>query len=146
MSLVIPSRAIGAKPKGPGRAYVIYKVKPGDTLRKIARRFDISVRAIRRANKLHSSRIHPGQRLKIPIRSVRPGRAANARCGPVYIVRAGDTLGGIARRCRVSERRLLTYNYLTHAVRLYVGQRLRIPAGPADSGRDYLPRPFTSGR
>ncbi len=142
MTLAVPSRDIEAKQKGPGRAYVIYKVKPGDTLRKIARRFDVSVRAIRRANKLHSSRIHPGQRLKIPIRSARPGRAANARCGPVYIVRAGDTLGGIARRCRISEQRLLAYNHLSRAARLYVGQRLRIPAGPADSGRDYLPPPI----
>jgi len=44
-------------------------------------------------------------------------------------VRAGDTLSGIAARHGVSERRLVRLNDLADPNRIYVGQRLRLPAG-----------------
>jgi len=45
-----------------------YKVRRGDNLWSIARRHGISVQAIRRANKVASTRIKPGQVLAIPAR------------------------------------------------------------------------------
>ena len=141
MILLAPSQMTEASQKTPDRVYLVYKVKPGDTLKKIARRFDVSVRAIRRANHLKTSQLRPGQRLKIPVPSKAQKRHASARCDAVYNVRPGDTLNAIARRCGVSAQRLLTYNHLSRASRLYVGQRLRIPAGQFHAGRDYLPAP-----
>lgn len=47
------------------QGYTIYHVRPGDTLSEIAQRFGVSVRDIQRWNGLRSSRIYPGQRLKI---------------------------------------------------------------------------------
>jgi membrane-bound lytic murein transglycosylase D len=43
-----------------------YKVQKGDTLYDIARRFGTSISALRRANGLSSSRIYPGDVLRIP--------------------------------------------------------------------------------
>ncbi len=50
---------------GNTRGYTIYHVRPGDTLSEIAQRFGVSVRDLKRWNGLRSSRIYPGQRLKI---------------------------------------------------------------------------------
>ncbi len=44
----------------------VYRVHRGDTLFEIARRFRTTVRALRHANRLRSSRIHPGDVLLIP--------------------------------------------------------------------------------
>ena len=44
---------------------VTYRVKPGDTLYAIARLFDTTVARIKSLNRLHSSQIKPGTRLKI---------------------------------------------------------------------------------
>ncbi len=49
-----------------GRYYVVRK---GDTLYKISRRYRISVKAIKRANRLRSNKIYVGQRLFIPKRT-----------------------------------------------------------------------------
>jgi len=43
-----------------------YRVRRGDTLYDIARRFGTSVHALRRANGIRGSRIHPGDVLRIP--------------------------------------------------------------------------------
>jgi len=43
-----------------------YRVKKGDTLYDIARRFGVSISDLRRANNLQSSRIYPGDVLRIP--------------------------------------------------------------------------------
>ncbi len=48
------------------QAATTYKVRRGDTLYDIARKFGISVSALRRANGLTSSRIYPGEVLRIP--------------------------------------------------------------------------------
>ncbi len=45
---------------------VVYIVKPGDSLDRIAREKNSTVQAIKEANSLKGSTIHPGQELKIP--------------------------------------------------------------------------------
>jgi len=45
--------------------YQIYKVKKGDTLSTIASRQRVTVSKLKQWNGLHTSRIYPGQRLKI---------------------------------------------------------------------------------
>lgn len=60
-------RVPGAGGSGTGIALATYRVRPGDSLWDIARRHGSSTREIQNANGLRSSRIKPGQVLKIPV-------------------------------------------------------------------------------
>ncbi len=52
------------------------KVAEGDTLGAIARRYDCTVAAVKRENRLRSSRIHAGQRLAVPVCGKKARRTA----------------------------------------------------------------------
>jgi membrane-bound lytic murein transglycosylase D len=45
--------------------YIVYEVRKGDTLSRIAQRHRVSVSKLKNWNNIHTSRIYPGQRLKI---------------------------------------------------------------------------------
>jgi membrane-bound lytic murein transglycosylase D len=53
------------------RSSTTYRVRKGDTLYAIARRFGVSVSALRRANGIRGSRIYPGDVLRIPVPQAR---------------------------------------------------------------------------
>ncbi len=104
----------------------LYKVRRGDNLAEIARRFGVSQSDLAAANRLRNrNHIRVGQVLRIPGGS---GSAEHVRPG-VYTVRKGDTLDGIARRFGVSQRAILELNELRSRHRIQVGQRLYLPAG-----------------
>ncbi len=110
-----------------------YKVRSGDTLGKIARRFGTTTAALQRANRLRSvHRISIGQVLLIP-----PGanwRASSAASTTVassteaqrHTVRRGDNLSKIARRYGISIGALKRANNLTSNT-IYPRQVLVIP-------------------
>ena len=64
--LIIPSPE--AKPPGPSvpEGTLVYEVKPGDSLYAIAKEHKTTVKAIRKANDLSTSKIRPRQKLSIP--------------------------------------------------------------------------------
>lgn len=99
-----------------------YRVRAGDTLSGIARRFRVSVASIQRANRLRGTSVREGQRLRIPT----GGSRDEARRRGEHLVRQGETLSGVASRYRVSVRALARANRL-RSESLRVGQRLRIP-------------------
>lgn len=55
-----------------------------------------------------------------------------------YVVRRGDTLSAIGRRFGVSVAALMRANHIVNPDRIYAGQRLLIPVGPAPTS---TPRP-----
>lgn len=99
-----------------------YRVKTGDSLWTIARAAGISVADIRAANGLASSRIHPGQRLRIPA----PGTQMAGGSGYDYRVQRGDSLWEIARAHSTSVERLRAENGLK-TNRIRPGQILTVP-------------------
>ncbi len=114
--------------------YVIYRVKPGDYLGKIAMRYHTSVRKIMRWNHLRSTRLRIGQKLKIYTRA--PVYASSgtehkiakskSKNGVLYhTVKQGDTLWTIARKYKVSVRNLMRWNGLK-SHRLKPGEKLKI--------------------
>jgi membrane-bound lytic murein transglycosylase D len=125
---------IGSVPewRPPQTRYVIHRVRRGQTLSVIARRYGTSVSAIMRTNNLRSAnRIREGQRLRIPVRgSGAVRRTSRTAVDGIHTVRRGESLGGIARAYATTVSRLKRDNKLTSDI-IHPGQRLRV--GPASS-------------
>ena len=99
---------------------ITYVVQRGDTLAKIAARYDTTVQALMQVNNLHSTIIYVGQRLTISV-------AADPSAPMIeYIVQRGDTLNKLAQRFDVTVQAIMATNGL-RTTTIYVGQRLLIP-------------------
>jgi membrane-bound lytic murein transglycosylase D len=114
----------------PQRAFVYHRVRRGETLSVIARKYRTSVSRLMRANKLRRSNyIVAGKLLKIPQRGyvykkpkpVRPqnGKAVN------HIVRKGDSLWIIAKQYGTTTKSIQELNHLA-STNLFKGQTLTI--------------------
>ena len=106
---------------------VRYRVRRGDTLSGIARRYGVSTTALAATNNLNARGVlRAGATLTIPA----AGSSQSVRQEPVrYRVRRGDTLSGIARRYGVSTTALAATNNLNARGVLRAGATLTIPAG-----------------
>ena len=93
-----------------------YTVRRGDTLSKIARRFDVALSFLLQLNQLKSDQILIGQKLRL-----RASRLEEA----VHVVQEGETLTEIAKRYRVSISQLQHLNALV-GDRILIGQKLRL--------------------
>lgn len=129
-----------------------HKVKRGETLSIIARRYGVSVSTLKKWNGLRSSRLKTGQRLRIntyqrvakkeELETVQEELAENKVEQPVekpnttvqqsvdvdtkyHTVRRGETLGLIAERYGVTVSRLKDWNDL-RSNKIFVGQRLKV--------------------
>lgn len=141
-----------------------YTVKAGDTLGKIANAHGVSLSAMLKANNMDlksARRLRIGQKLVIPTstrpvrknsarrngKTVRSSSAAAVAADGTYTVKAGDTLGGIARRLKVKTADLQKANNLSDAQvrRLQIGQKLVVPgkgavtAAPASAAVETTP-------
>ena len=135
--LRIPDGATPATPAGGQRAAAAasstYIVRSGDTLYDIASAHGVSVSALKSANTINGSRIHPGNVLRIPdpVSDGPPPRKADSGT-TTYRVQQGDTLYDIARKFGVSTSALQRANGLRGS-RIYPGDVLRIPVSNAHS-------------
>ncbi|MCD6489838.1 MAG: LysM peptidoglycan-binding domain-containing protein, partial [Thermodesulfobacterium sp.] len=60
--------AVSSNKKASSISYIYYRVRRGDTLERIARRYGTTVSQLRKWNGLRSDRIYVGQRLKVGVR------------------------------------------------------------------------------
>lgn len=118
--------AAAPSPRAQAPKPTLYRVRRGDSLTVIARRFGTSVGAIRRANRLKGSRILVGQRLTIPVRAAANGNRQAGGANGRYRVRRGDSLGSIARKFGVSVRQLRAANAIRGHL-IHPGQTLIVP-------------------
>jgi LysM repeat protein len=110
-----------AAPTACGGTHVVQR---GETMYSIARRYDVSVWTIARANGMtNPNRIYVGQRLVIP--------CYRQTTGHVHIVQAGENLTTIGLRYGVSAWAIARANGLTNLNHIYAGQRLTIPGAGA---------------
>ena len=119
-------------------SYMTYTVQAGDTLWKIARKYNCSITGIMAANSdriKNPNRIHAGWQLKIPqsgapITGGTPDAVLpeNKKSG-IYIVRQGDTLWKIARKygCSVAEIISLNRELIRDPALIYSGWELKVP-------------------
>lgn len=114
-------------PRDKWQRWADHRVHSGDTLIAIARRYQVSVAAIREANGIHGHRIRAGQHLRIPLSGQASDRAraiVATRPKLRYHVRKGDSLYTIARRFSVSVSDLKRWNRVGRYIR--PGQRLTV--------------------
>lgn len=118
----------------------IHRVRRGQHLTMIARRYGTSVGKIKRLNNLRSSRIYVGQKLRVKSRA--PARVASKKL-PVarksyYVVRPGDNLTHIAKRHGTTVSKLKRVNGLKKTT-IYKGQKLKLEGQPRLKSYKILP-------
>ena len=140
-----------------GAQTVTHKVQSGESLYSIARRYNVDVAELSRANNLRGNNIHPGQVLHVsggsnqqaanrhadnkPNSRNESGNDRNSRAAAndrngrngrqqtvSHTVRNGDTLQSIARRYNTSVADIKRSNNLSNSV-LHPGQKLRVSSG-----------------
>ena len=107
---------------------VLYTVQSGDTLYKIAQRFDTTVNMIARYNGIvDPDYIEAGRILRIPVSEIPAMQKAKAMPYREYIVKKGDTLAAIAAKSGVGLQRIAAFNGILDPDVIQEGQVLRIP-------------------
>lgn len=103
------------QPTAGNRAMRSYTAVAGDTVEKVAARFNISAETIKWANDMSSDAIEPGRKLDIP--------PVN---GVIYTVKEGDTTASIAERYKADEQTIIAFNDLELSG-LRAGRKLILP-------------------
>ncbi len=130
--ILLLAAILGASFSLPGRALAAagddtYTVVRGDTLRKIAARYDTTVAALLRANPdiKNANLIYPGQVILLPGALIVGSGSLD-----LYIVARGDTLNRLATRFDTTVNQLLKLNPdIEDPSRILEGQRLSVPKG-----------------
>lgn len=116
-----------------------YRVQPGESLWKVARKFNTSVNNLKKLNNNWSNKVRAGQTLRVPA-------AKTNASGWVYSVKRGDTIWKIAKKVGLTTNRVKQANGLVRNT-LKPGQRLWIPtvtAAPRVTKASYSPARLSS--
>ena len=106
-----------------------YNINPGDTLQSIAVRFGTDVNALLSANPdIDPFDLRIGQRICISQRFQEPPMCPTRN---FYVIRRGDTLGGIASTFQITISQILEANPSLNPRNLTVGQIICIPLAPS---------------
>lgn len=112
------------------RSYQVYKVKPGDTLIEIAKKFKTTVSALEKLNGISRRKlIKVGDRLKVP----------SDQIFQTYKVKPGDNLTSIALRFKTDVSTLKKINGIRRGNLIRVGEKLKVPStGQHESWEELL--------
>lgn len=103
-----------------------YKVRRGDSIVKISKKFGVTTEALRQANSLTSNALKPKQVLIIPDngkKKIAKSKKTHSNKTEYYIVKKGDTLQTIAGKTGHSVKEIRRLNHVT-AKSLKKGQKL----------------------
>ncbi len=121
-------------------AQEIYKVKRGDTLAQIAKKYGLTPEALREANALQGSKLKIHQALTIPgqTKKIARTKAPSSRNTGSYTVKKGDTLDSIARKTGITAGEIREMNNL-RGNSLKRGQKIvlaKIDKNPGKAAKD----------
>lgn len=114
-----------------------YTVKSGDTLSAIALKFGVTVAQLKKWNNISDTNsIKTGQVLVLKPQNNGSNNDNNSdqTQQKSYTVKSGDTLSEIAEKFNVSQSQLLSWNHLTNADKIQVGQKLIVYSNGGGKG------------
>lgn len=153
-------KPVEVKPVEKEPEFTTYIVQRGDTLSKISKRYNIKIDAIKANNpQIKNNVIRLGQKIRLPgkvdvgeqtvpagaiasnpAKKASPAAAVKKEAAPAkaytgatkdYVVKNGDTLGGIAIASGLTVRQLKELNGLSKDM-IRVGQKLKVPASKVE--------------
>jgi membrane-bound lytic murein transglycosylase D len=111
----------------PRSTFVYHRVRRGQTLSTIAKRYKTTIGRIARANNINRRNyIVAGKLLKIPLPGTYASKAGKHAKASQHIVKRGDSLWLIAKRYGSTTRKIQKANNLS-TTKLHIGQILNIP-------------------
>lgn len=120
-----------------------YKVKAGDNLSKIAKRYGVSLNELLELNGLtRNSILRIGQTIKIPAGAKPAAETSSASSGTSalsgvattgYVVQKGDSLSKLAIKFNTSVKKIMELNGLK-STNIRVGQKLKLPEAGSAAG------------
>lgn len=131
-------------PEGERVTWERYKIKSGDTLSTIARRYNVSVSSLTAINQIRGTTIRAGHTLMVPIaaknnehythsslqrliKKQNAGATGKPNTTRVdYVVQKGDTFWTISRRFKVRTNSIAKWNNMAPTDTLRIGQKLTI--------------------
>lgn len=126
------------KEASPKKSSGTYTVVKGDTLSKIADKYNVSLSDLMKWNDLDNYIIYPGQVLKVSGEGSSQFKKSSASADTetdYYTVKKGDSLSKIAKKFDTTVKQLKKWNGLTSDV-IYVGQKLKVSENAPVSDND----------
>ena len=129
-----PTPTATPTPCGVPDSWTSYTIQIGDTLEKLAARYEISSNTLKEANCLIDNILIPNTRIYIPPIPT----ATTILCGAPYswvkyTVKAGDNLYRISLAYRTTVAQLQNANCLGYSTKIKVGQKLYVPNLPTST-------------
>ena len=117
------------KPCDLNKIYLVHIVKPGENLSRIGSKYKVPYKIIRDFNKLKSNSLRVSQKLIIPTTPTLINKYKFKFARNSYVVRPGDNLGSIAKRYKISIKKLKKMNDKKSDV-IHVSEKLIVPPLP----------------
>jgi membrane-bound lytic murein transglycosylase D len=113
--------------------YVTHRVRSGENLGSISRKYRVSIHDIASVNKIKNRhKIAVGQRLTIPVRGTKVSYSSTSSNRPAgttketYTIKKGDTLGQIADNYRIQARQIRSWNGIKYGEYIHPGQKITL--------------------
>ena len=113
--------------------YLTHRVRSGENLGSISRKYRVSIHDIASVNKIKNRhKIAVGQRLTIPVRGTKVSYSSTSSARPTgttketYTVKKGDTLGQIADNYRIQARQIRSWNGIKYGEYIHPGQKITL--------------------
>lgn len=115
--------------------YKTHKIKSGDTLTKICKRYGVNKTTLLKVNNLHSNRLARGKNLRIPYSTITyqllPKGSTSAMAAYkdsliLHRIKKGDTISKIAKRYKVPQKMIVAWNGLKSVHSIRAGQQLAL--------------------
>ncbi len=131
---------LDSHPKKGRMRWLRHKIKPGDSLSYLAKKFKTTIEQIKSVNDLNNNTIRVGKYLIVPIaqrsdnyyslsEDQREKRRMNVKKNGVkviHIVSSGDSLWKIANKYNTDIKSIIKWNHLNHREPLQIGKKLAI--------------------